>query len=683
MRVLFTVLSLLFVVQAFSQKKTPPKRDTTYLAEVKLDYHLLADTVAIDTSINHLHNLKNYQKPEKSYSYLTYNGYPSLSNDLSDRLTMNTNFYPSIAMYFRETPELSFYHLNKTFSSVTYKIAGGLSDKEEYAGVRFAKSLGKNSSIGVDYNFYSYAATNEIPSASNHHFIINYFKKRESIDSYLQLFWNSTTLQESGGVKNDTLINYKNGDFKGVAVNLETAKSRYRGMGFSTFHQLHFLQGINDDSTNFFNKIKSGSITYKLDVNSQKKLYKETEMDTVSFYKHNYYASKISNDSLSLTTIENAVILKSPELWKYLPNFVGSIHVGYYSAFRGCVPDTLIINGTHFNPPFPQKNNIYIPGFDSANAKGAPLYGYRTYTGQLSNDTIVLKGNADKSFSDYYKFWFTAGIEKSIKRMKGKLVWESHLAGYNIGDQRLDARLWMNKDTNSYFSFDAGFVSELHKPSFMYNSLFSNHFMWNKGDNFKREYKQRIYGSISADKLNTTISGNYHIISNMVYFDAEGVTQTSKTLHVASITFSNTLRLWKFETTNAITFQEFDNSYFQVPQMVYYNSTNIQHTFRFSTGGKLYARLGFDVKYESSYTPETYIPSLGVFALTSANEKVSKTGDYPVVDVHLTFKVKVVSFFFKYSHINAGFYKKNTFVAAHYPLMIPVMQYGLTWNFYN
>ena len=95
--------------------------------------------------------------------------------------------------------------------------------------------------------------------------------------------------------------------------------------------------------------------------------------------------------------------------------------------------------------------------------------------------------------------------------------------------------------------------------------------------------------------------------------------------------------------------------------------------------------MGCDFTYVSSYKPDAYMPATGVFYLqqTSNKSTIVETGSYPQIDLHLTLKVKTVSFFFKYTHANAGYSGHRQFTALHYPMLPAVFSYGINWLFYD
>jgi hypothetical protein len=217
----------------------------------------------------------------------------------------------------------------------------------------------------------------------------------------------------------------------------------------------------------------------------------------------------------------------------------------------------------------------------------------------------------------------------------------------------------------------------------MLSSIFLNHYLWNKGDSLNKEFVQHLGGEIFLNPLQLTIGTNYYLVKNYVYFKGNEIEQSSKWQQIIAFNLVQHFRWRGFTLSSKIGYQLFDENYFHLPHLTLFETAAFDHTFVFSTGGRLYTRLGIDFKYYSRYFPDTYLPPLGVFTLSDINDSsITPAGNYPIFNVHLTFKVKNVSFYIKYGHLNA-WWNTRSFSAAHYPLLPATLSYGINWNFYD
>jgi hypothetical protein len=65
------------------------------------------------------------------------------------------------------------------------------------------------------------------------------------------------------------------------------------------------------------------------------------------------------------------------------------------------------------------------------------------------------------------------------------------------------------------------------------------------------------------------------------------------------------------------------------------------------------------------------------------NQDVTKTGDYPFINVFLNVKLKRTRIFVMFDHVNSGFMGYNYFMIPYYPQNTRMLRYGIAWTFYN
>ena len=95
-------------------------------------------------------------------------------------------------------------------------------------------------------------------------------------------------------------------------------------------------------------------------------------------------------------------------------------------------------------------------------------------------------------------------------------------------------------------------------------------------------------------------------------------------------------------------------------------------------------RLGFDASYASAYLAPVYRADNRQFYANSTNIQL---GNYPLLDVYLSGRIKTVDFFLKYEHLNhwwvipfANSRYENT---LNYPIQPDRFRFGFIWHFWN
>ena len=95
-------------------------------------------------------------------------------------------------------------------------------------------------------------------------------------------------------------------------------------------------------------------------------------------------------------------------------------------------------------------------------------------------------------------------------------------------------------------------------------------------------------------------------------------------------------------------------------------------------------RLGFDASYASAYLAPVFRADNRQFYANSNNIQL---GNYPLLDVYLSGRIKTVDFFLKYEHLNhwwvlpfANSRYENT---LNYPIQPDRFRFGFIWHFWN
>jgi len=88
---------------------------------------------------------------------------------------------------------------------------------------------------------------------------------------------------------------------------------------------------------------------------------------------------------------------------------------------------------------------------------------------------------------------------------------------------------------------------------------------------------------------------------------------------------------------------------------------------------------GIDLHFLTAYYADAYMPATAVFYMQ--NDK--KIEEQLYIDVFVNFKIKRARMFLKYSHVNAGLLGYNYYSIPGYPMHDRIMQFGISWMFYD
>jgi hypothetical protein len=153
--------------------------------------------------------------------------------------------------------------------------------------------------------------------------------------------------------------------------------------------------------------------------------------------------------------------------------------------------------------------------------------------------------------------------------------------------------------------------------------------------------------------------------------------QETSTFGILTFYMNHRLDWGPLHMVNSIAYQKISNdSTMHIPKLQLYNSTYFEMRFFKRV---LTAQVGFDIRYNSSYLVDGFMPSTGLFY----NQYEQQYGDYPYVDFFVNFKLKRARMFFKLEHANKGFNSNVYYTVNRYPMNSRVFRFGLSWRFWN
>ncbi len=292
-----------------------------------------------------------------------------------------------------------------------------------------------------------------------------------------------------------------------------------------------------------------------------------------------------------------------------------------------------------------------------------------------------ISGNFNEKNTDRFYNIFVGGEYRN--RTKNK-VWDIeanaqlYLSGYNKGDYNAEVSLQklINKKTGS---LEIGFQNVNRTPEYIFNPL-SSFLITNRKD-YNKENTAKFWGKYFNSKLNLSLTAEYFVLSNYLYFDSFFTAQQEATLlNVLHIGLEKKIHLAKnINWYTSIQLQQTTaNAPINIPTIL----TNNRFVFEGNFYRNLFLATGLEVRYISNYKPNGYSPFNGQFYYQNNYALNNK----PDINFFFNFRIKTFKGFLRFENLNSLFgngVKKYNFSLEQYPMQSLWMRFGVWWNFVN
>ncbi|MFN3299594.1 MAG: putative porin [Sediminibacterium sp.] len=251
---------------------------------------------------------------------------------------------------------------------------------------------------------------------------------------------------------------------------------------------------------------------------------------------------------------------------------------------------------------------------------------------------------------------------------------EFYLNGFNSGDY--SAYISMKRLLGKKIGFlNVGFHNVNRSPSYIFNSLST--FPVANRVGYNKENIIRVFGVYENPSKDLTITGEYNVVSNYLYFDSFFTAKQEATLfNVLQLGVAKKIKLAKhFNWYAELNMQQvIGGAPVNIPSIITRN--------RFAFEGNFYTNLflstGVEVRYNTAYKADGYSPLLGQFFYQN-NISISNRPD---LHAFLHFRIKSFKGFIRFENINTLFSKMNL-QANNYPGQGLWNRVGIWWNFVN
>lgn len=201
----------------------------------------------------------------------------------------------------------------------------------------------------------------------------------------------------------------------------------------------------------------------------------------------------------------------------------------------------------------------------------------------------------------------------------------------NIGDFRVEAKLSL--DLGGLGVFSGKFVNQLSEPSLIYKRWdLSQQALWRNA--FRKTLSNKLEATYAIPQRHFSVTGTYHLVNNMVYFDELGQAQQSRaTVNILQLAAQKRFQVGKIFLDNQVVFQTSSEDFVRLPELFGKHSLFYKDQWFKQI---LDIKIGLDVRYRSAYFSDTYSPAIGNFRLQNQQEL---QGFLPLADFHLGFRI--------------------------------------------
>jgi hypothetical protein len=171
--------------------------------------------------------------------------------------------------------------------------------------------------------------------------------------------------------------------------------------------------------------------------------------------------------------------------------------------------------------------------------------------------------------------------------------------------------------------------------------------------------------------------------------NADGVTQPTYSITAAqhngsiqilSATLQQNFKLGPLHWDNHITYQlSGDKKIIPLPDLNIFSDLY----FKFVYYKRLHMEVGANALYFTRYAAPGYCPAVGSFHLQN-DACVQQVGGYPLLSGYVNCMLRGVRFYVMYYHFNDGLISnRDSFIVPGYPANPGMVNFGLSWTFYD
>lgn len=633
----FAIVCCHFVI---SSKTLIDKNDSIQIDSTYVEYFVknfnnltLGHTYSLDTTTLLTSYYEKLSKPYSIYQTLSNSGLAHKNLEFTYPITLDFNSISSaFCEYLHNENNIKFPNVSQPFTEIQYMMGD---KKEQHLDVLFCREFLPRFFIALNYNIDFSPGFYKRSKSQNSYFNANlrYNTKNDRYGISGYYFHDKIDIQENGGLVYDSIfINNKETDRSIISVNLSDATNLIKISGFAVDQYFNIL-GPNkkvNDSISKKRKIDIGRINYHFGYQSNKYVY-EDGRPLSSFYQ-NYdpiIDSTNTFDSIHFYNIKNVLYWNTLGYKKYNDNIPFYLTIGLEHNFTH-----------HFG---------YTDLYTKERFKELNYSNLRLNAGFIINlfKSTKISGEAQV---------ITNGYQAGDFYIKGQ--WKQFLGNYNKNFGALKFDINLNRKSADWFE----------------EYYYSNNFRWD--NNFNPAVSLLLHGSYELPYLK--IGVKHTSISNYIYFSTDvKPEQYSDIINISSLYSTFNVKLNRFEFIGFVSLQTTNNTdiihlpTFQGKIKLAYNITLVKNISLMQPS--------IAINYFTKYYADAYMPALRIFYL----QDEVKVGNYPYIDLCLTFKIKRANIFVQYTNMYSLTKYNEYFTTPHYPMRDSRFCLGVNWRLYK
>lgn len=219
-------------------------------------------------------------------------------------------------------------------------------------------------------------------------------------------------------------------------------------------------------------------------------------------------------------------------------------------------------------------------------------------------------------------------------------------------------------------------LSQRRPPSLIQQRLYvSRRPVW--ANSFQKPVENTLSATYALPWAGIEISARTHLVSNYLYFDAQGLPQQiAAPLQVGQVLATANFHFGPFHADNTVALQR--NNRPEVLRLpAWFTRNSLYYSGRLFKK-RLFLESGVDFRTNADFRPDAYHPLLNQFHLQDSLTQPT----YLWMDLFASFKVQSFRFFFRYENI-ANWWDKETvwYQTARHPQPFGSVRFGIAWRF--
>ena len=633
MKIIKILILFIFITKCYISFSS--EIDSTKIYFFKKDFNnlTLGDIYSYDSAAFVSSHYDILEQQFKLYQTLSNSGlaHKNITFSYHRNNTLTNSYLLFFNQYLHSVEKIKLPITNQPFTDISY--ASG-DKKEQYLEILFCREFLPRFFItinyDVDYSPGSYKRSKIQNSFFNGNFRYNTLNGRYGVIGYY--YHDKVNVQENGGIKYDHIFeNNSEADKSVIEVNLTRASNFIKSSGFAINQYFNIQPCVENDSIeNSNNKIDLGRINHKFSYEKCSTVYEDLNPKSIFYQEFDPILSQTKTfDSIGIHNIKNVLD------W----NTLG------YKKYNDDIPFYLTLGLEH--------NYTYHGG-------------YVDITTQERFNNI-----------NYSNISANAGVIFNILKST-RITANTHIitSGYHAGDFYIDAR-WKQFLGTSNRNFGAlVFDVNLNRQSadWFEEYYYSNNFRWE--NDFNPEICLELKGSYKLPFLEIGLKQTN--ISNYIYFGTNAKPQQYiGNVSISSLYSTFNIKLNKFETIGYASLQITNNDkiihlpYFQGKIKLAYNIDLVKNISMMQPS--------IVINYFTAYYADAYMPALRTFYL----QEDVKVGNYPYIDLCVTFKLKDANIFVLYTNMYSLTGDNRYYTTPHYPMRDSRLCFGVKWRLYK